>query len=76
MRDDFGEEWKDKDVEIEHVKGQVVSTIKGKVVDVSKYWLKLFVNNQILYLNKAYVLFIKPVEIESGGLGGNNAGGK
>jgi hypothetical protein len=76
VRDDFGDEWKDRDVVIEHVKGQVVSTIKGRVVDVSKYWLKLFVNNQILYLNKAYVVSIKPAEIERGALGGDNAGGK
>ena len=75
-RDDFGDEWLGKDVEIERVKGQVVEEIRGKILDISRYWLKLFVNNQILYLNKAYILSIKPVEIEDGGHGGNDGGGK
>jgi len=72
LRDGFDEEWKDKDVEIERVKGQVVEEIRGRVVDISRYWLKLFVDNQVLYLNKAYVLSIKPAEIESEALGGTN----
>jgi hypothetical protein len=76
VKNSFDPEWLDKDVEIERVKGQVVEEIRARVIDISKYWLKLFVNNKILYLNKAYILSIKPVEIESGALGGNNAGGK
>ncbi len=75
-RDDFGHEWLGKDVEIECVKGQVVEEIRGKILDISKYWLKLFVNNQVVYLNKAFILSIKPVEIEDGGHGGNDVGGK
>jgi len=75
-RDDYGDEWLNKDAEIECVKGQAVEVIKGRIVDVSKYWLKLFVNNQILYLNKAYVVSIKPAGIEGGGSGGMNGGRK
>jgi hypothetical protein len=73
-RDDYGDEWLNKDVEIERVKGQVVEEIRGRVVDISKYWLKLFVNNQVLYLNKAYIITIKPAEIESGASGEANGG--
>jgi hypothetical protein len=76
VKDGFDPEWLDKDVEIECVKGHIVEEIRGRIVDVSRYWLKLFVNNKILYLNKAYILSIKPAEIERGGPGGNDAGGK
>jgi hypothetical protein len=76
LKEDFGNEWINKEVEGKIVEGANVSIIRGRVVDVSKYWLKLFVNNQVVYLNKAYVLSIKPVEIESGGLGGTDDGGK
>jgi hypothetical protein len=75
-RDDFGDEWRDRNVEIECIKGQVVDTIRGRVDDVSKYWLKLFVNNQVLYLNKAFILSIKPAEIGGGASGGVNGDGK
>ena len=75
-RDDYGDEWLNKDVEIECVRGTNVAIFRARVVDVSKYWLKVIVNDQILYLNKAYVLSIKPAEIEGGALGGGHAGGK
>jgi hypothetical protein len=65
-----------KDVEIERVKGQVAEEIRGRVVDISKYWVKVIVSNQILYLNKAYIITIKPAEVERGGQGGANGGGK
>jgi hypothetical protein len=77
VKDDFGDEWKDRDVVIEQVKGTNVNIIKGRVDDVSKYWLKVFVDNQILYLNKAYVLSIKPVEVKGGsGVVGNDRSGQ
>jgi hypothetical protein len=72
LKEDFGNEWINKEVEGKIVEGANVNVIRGRVVDVSKYWLKLFVNNQILYLNKAYVVSIKPAGIESGALGGTN----
>ncbi len=75
-RDDYGDEWLNKDAEIECVKGQAVNTIRGRVVDMSKYWLKLFVNKQVVYLNKAYIITIKPAEIESGVSGEVNGDGK
>jgi len=74
VKDGFDPEWLDKDVEIECVKGHIVEEIRGRIVDVSRYWLKLFVNNQILYLNKAYILSIKPAEMKDTASGGGNAG--
>ena len=68
MREDFDDEWLEKDVEVEQVKGM----IRGRVVGVSKYWLKMTVDGQALYINKAYVVSIKPLEMKSGAPGGND----
>jgi len=71
VRDDFSDEWVGKEVEGRVVEGANVVVLRGRVIDVSKYWIKLFVNNQILYLNKAYILSIKPAEMKDGQGGGN-----
>ena len=71
MRDGFDDEWKDRDVEVEQVKGQGVVAMRGRVVDVSKYWLKIIVNGEVVYLNKAYIASIKPTEMKDGGMGAN-----
>jgi len=68
VREGFDDEWLDKDVEVEQVKGM----IRGKVVGVSKYWLKITTDGQTLYVNKAYVVSIKPLEMKSGAPGGND----
>jgi hypothetical protein len=73
QRDGFDDEWKDRDVEVEQVKGQGVVVMRGRVVDVSKYWLKIIVNGEVVYLNKAYIASIKPAVIKNAG-GGSNAG--
>ena len=72
MKEGFDPDLVDKDVEIEQVKGANVVVIRGRVVDVSKYWLKLLVNGETLYLNKAFILSIKPLEMKDG-QGGPNA---
>jgi hypothetical protein len=72
-REGFDPELLDKDVEIEEVKGANVVVIRGRIVDVSKYWLKLLVNGETLYLNKAFIISIKPLIIKNG-VGGSNAG--
>jgi hypothetical protein len=69
LKEDFGNEWINKEVEGKIVEGANVSIIRGRVVDVSKYWLKLFINNQVVYLNKAYIITIKPAEMERGASG-------
>jgi acetolactate synthase small subunit len=70
MRDGFDDEWLGKDVEVEQVKG----VIRGRIIDVSKYWLKMVVNGQTLYVNKAYVVSIKPAEVKDTASGGGNGG--
>jgi len=71
IRDGFDPELLDKDVETEVVKGMNVVIIKGKVVDVSKYWIKILVNGEVVHLNKAFVISIKPLIIKNGGVGVN-----
>jgi hypothetical protein len=73
VREGFDPDILGKDVEAEQVRGQNVMVIRGRVVDVSKYWLKLLVNSEVVYLNKAYILSIKPVVIKNGA-GEGNAG--
>jgi len=62
-----------KDVEIEQLKGSNVVVVRGKVEDVSKYWLRLLVNGETLYLNKAFIISIKSLVIKNAP-GGSNAG--
>jgi hypothetical protein len=62
-----------KDVEVEQVKGQNVVVIRGKVIDISKYWLKILANGETVYLNKAFIISIKPLVIKNDA-GGANAG--
>jgi hypothetical protein len=73
VRDDFGDEWVDKEVESEVVKGANVTVLRGKVAGVSRYWLKMAVDGQTIYVNKAFILSIKPLEMKDG-QGGPNAG--
>ena len=70
QRDGFDDEWVGKDVEVEQVKG----VIRGRVVDVSKYWLKIIVNGEVVYLNKAYIASIKPLVVKDTASGGGNGG--
>jgi len=60
VRDDFSDEWVGKEVESEVARGTNVVILRGKVVDVSKYWLKLLVDGGVVYVNKAVVISIKP----------------
>jgi len=59
-RSDFGDEWADKDVDVEVVKGTNVVVLRGRVVEVARYWLKLLVDGGVVYVNKAAVISIKP----------------
>jgi hypothetical protein len=35
---------------------------EGKLLGASKFWLKMEINNEIYYINKGQVIFIKPLE--------------
>jgi len=63
IKDGFDPELIGHDVETE--------VVKGMNVVVSKYWLKLLVNNEVVHLNKAFVISIKPLIIKDGGVGVN-----
>jgi hypothetical protein len=76
VRDDFGDEWVGKEVESEVVKGANVTVLRGRVAGVSRYWLKMAVDGQTIYVNKAFILSIKPLEMKDGVPGGPNAGGQ
>ena len=57
--DDFSEEYVDKPCLVYLASGQ---TIKGRVIGVQRYWIKVFTNNnQVLYLNKAHVIGVEVV---------------
>ncbi len=71
FKEGFDPELLGQDVEVETVKGVNVVIIKGKVIDVSKYWIKILVNGEVVHLNKAFVISIKPLIIKNGGVGMN-----
>jgi RNase P/RNase MRP subunit p29 len=71
IKDGFDIELLGQDVEAEVVKGMSVVVIRGKVVDVSKYWLKILTNGEVVHLNKAFVISIKPLIIKNTAGGGN-----
>lgn len=73
MKEGFDPDILGKDVEIEQLKGSNVVVVRGKVEDVSKYWLRLLVNGETLYLNKAFIISIKSLVIKNAP-GGSNAG--
>ncbi|MCG2880840.1 MAG: hypothetical protein L7H00_05295 [Vulcanisaeta sp.] len=60
VRDDFGNEWMGKDVDVEVARGTNVVVLRGRVVDVAKYWIKMLVDGGVIYVNKAAVVTIKP----------------
>jgi hypothetical protein len=72
MKDDFGNEWLNKDAVVVVAEGGNIVTYKVRIVDESRYWLKVTINGQIIYMNKASILRITPVEMRSGPGGDTN----
>jgi hypothetical protein len=64
LRDGFDPEWLNGDVEIEQLKGMNTVVIRGRVIGVSKYWIKILTNGEVIYLNKAFIVSIKPAMIK------------
>jgi hypothetical protein len=73
LREDFGDDWRGRHVVTKVVEGSGVNIIEGVVEDVSRYWLKVRVGNETLYINKAHVISIKPLEVKEPADGGSNA---
>jgi hypothetical protein len=72
VKEGFDPDLLGKEVEIEQLRGQNVVVVRGKVEDVSKYWLRLLVNGETLYLNKAFIISIKPLVVKDTAGGGND----
>jgi hypothetical protein len=39
----------------------------GRIVEAKRYWIKLVVGNTVYYVNKAFVVYIQPVQEVRGG---------
>jgi hypothetical protein len=39
--------------------------VEGRLLKASRYWFKLLTSNGVLYVNKAHVILIKPLELAS-----------
>jgi len=45
------------------LKVEGLGEVEGRLLKASRYWFKLLTNDGVLYLNKAYVISIKPLEL-------------
>jgi hypothetical protein len=70
-KEDFGDDWRDKNVVTKVAEGTNVNTIEGVVEDVSRYWIKLRVGGEILYVNKAHIISIRFAEVKETAGGAN-----
>ena len=56
--EDFSHEYLHKPVEV----GLANNTkLVGSILDASRYWFKVLVNGETIYVNKAYVMYVKPL---------------
>jgi hypothetical protein len=45
------------------LKVEGLGEVEGRLLKASRYWFKLLTSNGVLYVNKAYVVSIKPLEL-------------
>jgi hypothetical protein len=64
VQEDFTDDWRGKHVVTRVVEGASVTTVEGVVEDVSRYWLKVRVGNEVIYVNKAHIISIKFAEVK------------
>ena len=53
--EDYAGDWVHKNVEVGYAGGKLI----GSIIDVSRYWIKMLVNGEVIYLNKAHITYIK-----------------
>ena len=53
--EDYAGDWLHKNAEVGLANGKLIGTI----IDVSRYWIKMLVNGEVIYLNKAHITYIK-----------------
>jgi len=58
---DFSEEYVEKKVLIDVER---LGTLEGRLLKATRYWFKLLTESGVIYLNKAYVIAITPIEEE------------
>lgn len=57
--EDFSVEYLHKNVEVGLANN---AKLVGSILDASKYWFKVLVNGETIYVNKAYVMYVKPIQ--------------
>jgi len=45
------------------LKVEGLGDVEGRLLKASRYWFKVLTNDGVLYVNKAYVISIKPLEL-------------
>jgi hypothetical protein len=45
------------------LKVEGLGEVEGRLLKASRYWFKLLTSSGVLYVNKAYVISIKPLEL-------------
>jgi hypothetical protein len=55
---DFSNEYRNLKVFIKTIN----ETFEGKLINASKFWLKVETNDGLFYINKGQVIYIKPLE--------------
>jgi hypothetical protein len=45
------------------IKVEGLGEVEGRLLKASRYWFKLLTSSGVLYVNKAYVIAIKPLEL-------------
>jgi len=45
------------------IKVEGLGEVEGRLLKASRYWLKVITTEGVLYINKAYVISIKPLEL-------------
>jgi hypothetical protein len=45
------------------LKVEGLGEVEGRLLKASRYWFKVLTSNGVLYVNKAYVISIKPLEL-------------
>ena len=57
--EDFSPEYLHKPVEVVLVGN---AKVIGSITGVSRYWFKVLVNGETIYINKAHVIYVKPLQ--------------
>jgi hypothetical protein len=57
--EDLDSELLNKEVEIAL---QTYGSLRGKIAGISRYWIKLEFSGRYIYINKPFIVFIRPIQ--------------